>query len=96
MDIREGVTSPLAVNVVYHIPGEHLTPDFSGVRAGTFSKEHQELLVQVALPREPASDPDTEALALLRDAVRVAEVFARQKRITKNGLVELQEMLERL
>jgi hypothetical protein len=95
-NLREGVASPLAVNVVYHIPGEHLSPDFSGVRTGSFSRKTRKLLVQVALPPEPVSDPDAEALALLREAVDVAEGFARQEGIVENRLVELQELLERL
>jgi hypothetical protein len=95
-DVREGATSPLAVNVVYQIPGEVVSPEFTGVRSGPFSRESRELLVQVALPPEPAGDPDVEALALLHEAVNVAEEFACQEGLVKGQLIELQELLERL
>jgi hypothetical protein len=50
----------------------------------------------VALPPEPAGDPDVEALALLHEAVDVAEEFARQEGLVEGRLIELQELLERL
>lgn len=96
VNVREGVTSPLAVNVVYQIPGEHVSPDFTGVRSGRFSKKGPKLLVQVALPPEPIGDPDEEALALLLEAVNVAERLARQKGLVESRLVELRELLRRL
>jgi hypothetical protein len=96
VDARKGVTSPLAVNVVYQIPGEHVRPDFTGVRSGHFSRKNLQLLVQVALPPEPVGDPDVEVVALLREAVNVAEEFARQEGLAESGLVELQELVGRL
>ncbi len=95
-DVRAGVISPLAVNVVYQIPGEHVSPDFTGVRTGRFSKKNRELLIQVALPSEPSGDPYMEALALLCDAVNEAERFARQQGLVESRLVELHELLGRL
>jgi hypothetical protein len=95
-EAREGVVSPLAVNVIYQIPGELISPDFEGVRHGRFSRSDRELIIQIALPWEPAGDPDMEVLALLRAAVNVAEDFARQERLTENRLVELRELLARL
>ena len=52
---REGLQSPLCVNVVFHIDGEHLPPvDFEGVRTGRLSRKHMELMVQAAVPPEPS------------------------------------------
>lgn len=96
IDLREGVTSPLAVNVVYQIPGELVKPDFTGVRSGTFSRKNRQLLVQVALPTEPVGDADMEALTLLHEAVNVAEEFAQEEGLTGNRLVELRELLGHL
>ena len=93
---RGGVTSPLAVHVVYQIPGEHARPDFVGVRTGRFSRKDLRLLVQVALPPEPSADADAEALAMLREAVSLAEDFARKAGLIGGRLVELQELLARL
>jgi hypothetical protein len=95
-DVRKGVTSPLAVNVVYQIPGEFFSPDFTGVRSGHFSRKSRELIVQVALPPEPVGDPDGEAISLLHEAVNVAERFARLEGLAESGLTELQELLARL
>lgn len=93
---REGVTSPLAVNVVYQIPGEHLEPEFIGVRSGRFSRKDARLLVQVALPPEPSLEPDQEVRALLRDAIGLAEDFARQEGMIIGGLEELRGLLDRV
>ena len=75
MELREGVHSPLAVNVVYQIPGRFLAPEFEGVRTGRFSRKEARLLVQVALPAEVAADTSVEVRRLLRDAIETAEAF---------------------
>ncbi|WP_333680495.1 hypothetical protein [Dyella sp.] len=49
-------TSPLKLNVVFHIPGNMLKPEFSGVRTGSYFKKLAALMVQVALPEELAED----------------------------------------
>jgi hypothetical protein len=46
----EGVDSDINVNVEFHVPGNFLTPEFDGVRTGTFRKAGSLLKVQVALP----------------------------------------------
>jgi len=66
--VREGVDSPINVNVVFQVPGSILTPDFEGARAGTFSKNDSHLMVQVALPAAIPDDPD----AYLRDLIELA------------------------
>ncbi|KAF0206696.1 MAG: hypothetical protein FD171_2252 [Actinobacteria bacterium] len=63
--VREGVESPLNLNVVFHVPGSILKPEFSGVRTGSFRKRDCHLMVQVALPVET---PDDQA-RYLHDAV---------------------------
>lgn len=54
--VAKNVESPLILNIVFHIPGNMLKPEFSGVRTGTYSKKLAALMVQVALPEELAED----------------------------------------
>lgn len=54
---REGVDSPLNVNVVFHVEGRLLPPlGYEGVRTGTLSRKTMHLIVQAAVPSEPAQD----------------------------------------
>jgi hypothetical protein len=52
MDLK----TSLKLNVVFHIPGNMLKPEFIGVRTGTFSKKMSLLMVQVAIPEALAED----------------------------------------
>jgi hypothetical protein len=65
---RAGVDAPLSLNVVFHVPGNLLEPEFSGVRTGRFSRKEALLMVQVALPSETPPD----ALGYLREAAHEA------------------------
>jgi hypothetical protein len=96
MAVRKGIESPLAVNVVYQIPGQFLDPDFEGVRTGRFSRKEARLLVQVALPREPSSDTSAEVRRLLRDAIAAAEDFAQQEGMIGGQLSGLRELVDRI
>lgn len=77
---REGVKSGLNLNVEFQVPGNHLQPDFEGVRAGTFRKADSLLKVQVALPREAPVDPRTALLESLGAAVACADQWVTVKR----------------
>jgi len=96
MGVVEGTTSPLAVNVVYQIPGRYLEPEFEGVRSGTFSRKESFLVVQVALPMKPVANASDEVFAFLRDAVAVAEDFAYQEGMIEGELADVRELLDRL
>src|SRR5437870_4813754 len=69
VELREGVHSPLNLNIVYQIPGEVFHPDFVGVRTGRWSSHEQLLMVQVALPTESTDDMDSRVILLAREAV---------------------------
>lgn len=94
--IRDGVTSPLALNVIFQIPGTNLQPDFDGIRTGRCSRKEARLLVQVALPATPPADLDKEVLGLLREAILIGEEFARQEGMIEGQLTDLRKLLERL
>jgi hypothetical protein len=49
-EARAGVVSPVALNVVYHVPGPLLRPDFTGVRTGRSTRTPPGLMVQIAIP----------------------------------------------
>jgi len=67
-DARNGIDAPLNLNVVFHVPGNILKPEFVGVRTGRFSKSRALLMVQVAVPEEVPPDP----MAYLKTAIDAA------------------------
>lgn len=93
--VREGLVSPINVNVIVQVPGEILTPDFAGVRTGHFSKTSRLLIVQVALPREPPVDVDMDLKSWVVEAVDEAERWVRKRRPAE-GLPQLQELVHSL
>lgn len=71
----------VALNVIYQIPGEVMTPDFEGVRTGRYSKSKARLIVQVALPEEVPDDPERVVREYLDQAIGLAESFLLKKGI---------------
>ena len=91
---REGVRSPLSVNVVFHVEGRLLPPlEFEGVRTGTFSRKRMLLMVQAAVPTEPVDDRRGVLLALLSDAVTAAEALAARRKVA-SSLPEIREIID--
>src|SRR5262245_41896304 len=43
---------PVQINIVYHIPGSLMSPDFIGVRPAKFSRKDRKLMVQAAVEKE--------------------------------------------
>lgn len=80
-EAREGVSSPVNVNVVFHIPGNFLKPEFEGTRTGSYRKADSLLMVQVAVPESPVADYYGWALDALRKAVGTAEDWARRRKV---------------
>lgn len=78
---RVGVDSTLSINVVFHVAGNILQPDFEGVRTGTFRKVDSLLVVQVALPEGAPPLPRQALLALLDRAVVVAQGWSVRRRV---------------
>lgn len=85
MALRQGVASPMNVNVVFHVEGHLLPPvDFEGVRTGRFSRRSAHLMVQAAVPRDAVADRRAVLLGLLRAATAEAAAFARQRGIASD------------
>lgn len=93
-ELRSDVSSPLAVNVVFQIPGSNLSPEFEGLRSGLFSRKEQKLMVQVALPPLAPASADEEVRSFLRAAVLLAEDFAQQEALIEGELEELRGLVE--
>lgn len=91
-ELREGATSPLALNVVFHVAGEVSSPDFVGVRTGRFDRKASELLVQTAVPDEVPQDRDALLLDLIDEAIEKATEFALRKKLTEAPLAELRRL----
>lgn len=89
---RKGVISPLNVNVVFHVPGNLMKPDFEGVRTGSFSKKTSLLQVQIALPETPPADIDADLKARVNEALNEAERWAQKKKIASD-LTQLRRLV---
>jgi len=74
-----------SLDVVFHVPGSLIAPDYDGVRTGTLSRKRRLLQVQVAVPRDLDDRDEVVEIArslvlLLRNAVRIARpVFDRAR-----------------
>jgi|APMI01.1.fsa_nt_gi hypothetical protein len=95
MAAREGVVSPLRVNVVFHIDGRLVPNEFAGVRTGRFNKRDSHLLVQAAVPAGEAPDRYEVLVNLLSEAIGEAESFARSKGIAED-LASIRAVVESL
>ena len=92
---REGVVTALSVNVVVHVPGEYLSPDYSGLRTGTFSRKTSDLMIQVALGEEVPDDPLVAIESYLHQAIDLALEFARDEAFEVGDLSELHDIVNR-
>jgi hypothetical protein len=91
--LRQGVQSPLNVNVVFQVPGEVVSVDFSGVRTGRYSPKDRLLLVQAAVPSdESTSDTRPVLLSLIQAAIEEAEAFAQRRAIADEPLEALRSL----
>ena len=79
--IREQFDSDLNINVEFHVPGHLTSPDFEGIRTGTYRKADRLLKIQVALPVDPPDDPYAYGVQAMREAVDVAEAWSRRRRV---------------
>lgn len=71
---------PVKLNIVYHLPGSIMPPDFIGVRPAKFSGKDKRLMVQAAVENEMASVRDRdEILAYIIDVADEAIGIAKTK-----------------
>jgi hypothetical protein len=75
------IEAPLNLNVVFHIPGNMLKPEFDGIRTGSFSKARALLMVQVALPEAAPADAMGYLKSIVYDAIDDAEKWSLRRRV---------------
>ena len=83
-EVRQGMPEPdhpLNVNVVFHIEGGLVQPDFRGVRSGSYSKRTKHLMIQAAIEHDVTVDKRQKVVDLFKESIREAEKYARKKRI---------------
>jgi hypothetical protein len=72
------------VDVIFHIAGPLLAPDYEGIRTGRFSKVKNLMVIQVAVPRELENESEEEILRSLKrymlDAAELAQVTVAKKK----------------
>lgn len=90
-----GLSTPIRVNVVYHVDGRVVPNEFEGVRTGRFKKAKSLLVVQAAVPANIPDEPERLLLELLEESVVAAESFARQKRLA-DGLPALRALVRQV
>jgi hypothetical protein len=95
IEARAGLITPLNLNVVFHVPGNLVKPDYTGERTGRFSKKEMLLMVQVALPEEPPTDVDADLRRRLVAAVDEAQRWAIKRGIA-DSLTSLRDFASSL
>jgi hypothetical protein len=93
--LREDVTSPVRLSVVFHVDGRLVPNQFEGVRIGRFDRRNDRLTVQVAVSRSSSEAKREQLVALLFDAIDTAESYAIRKRST-NELLEIRTLASQL
>jgi hypothetical protein len=78
---RDGLCAPLNLNVVFHIPGHILQPEFKGVRTGSYSRARSLLMVQVTLPEQPPDEPLDHLTHAVLLAIDEAGHWAERRRV---------------
>jgi hypothetical protein len=93
--IAKGMDAPLKLNVVFHIPGNLLKPDYDGMRTGRYSKSEAALMIQIALPEEVPQDPAGYIKEATSAAIEEATRWAARRRVQIDALM-LHGILEKI
>ncbi|MHA7271468.1 hypothetical protein [Arthrobacter sp. HLT1-20] len=92
---RQDITSPLRVNVVFHVDGKLAPNEFVGIRTGSFSKKRSMLMIQVAITLDQVDDIPKYLRRLLEASIVESEIFARKRKLA-DGLPELLTLVKDL
>jgi hypothetical protein len=94
-ELSVGLSTPVRVNVVYHVNGRILPNEFEGLRTGRFDKPNALLVVQAAVPARMPDQPQKLLLELLEAAIVAAEAFAKRKNLA-DDLSDLRGLVDRV
>jgi hypothetical protein len=75
--------SAASVNIVFHVPGSIVKPDYSGIRTGKFSAKLKKLMIQVPVPEIMLESPELEPFfhKSIIEAIAMAGKFFAKKKI---------------
>lgn len=78
-----GISSEGGLDIVYHVPGSMVHPEFEGLRTAKFSKKEKMLMVQIAVPTVFENERHLEKFLVeaLREAIYLAKPIFRSARI---------------
>jgi hypothetical protein len=94
-ELSIGVSTPVRVNVVYHVDGRIAPNEFEGVRTGRFNRATGSVVVQAALPALMPDQPQKLLSQMLAAAIAEAEAFARRGKLA-DDLGALRALVERV
>ena len=75
-----GVDVSPRLDIVFHISGHMLRPDYHGVRTGSYSKKMDLLMIQVALPEDAAEDAYGFLKEMIFQCISEASAWAVRKK----------------
>ena len=73
--------SDFRINFEFQVPGHIVSPEFHGVRTGTYRKADRHLKVQIAVPNDPPADPYAYCVYAIGDAVDAAVAWSVRRRV---------------
>ena len=95
----DGIASEGGLDIVYHVPGSIMEPEFEGLRTGKFSKKEKMLMVQIAVPTLFENERHLEDFLVeaLREAVHLAKPIFKSAKIpfSQDEFLRLVDALER-
>ena len=84
IEIRGSDEVPLNLNIVFHVGGKYLNPEFAGVRTGRYFRMESVLVVQVAIDGPVPDDPTVHLKAMAGKALDAAEQWASRRKVPAN------------
>jgi hypothetical protein len=93
------IASEGGLDIVYHVPGSMMQPEFEGLRTGKFSKKEKMLMVQISVPTLFESEQHLERFLVeaLREAIQLAKPIFKSTKIpfSKEEYLQLADSLEK-
>ena len=88
-----------SIDLVFHVAGSVVKPQYTGMRTGRFSRKEQTLMVQVSVPTEQVANPQPLPFILssIREAVSISKPLFRKAEIPfpEESFLELADRINR-
>ena len=71
------------INIVFHVPGSVVKPDYSGIRTGRFSVKEKTLMIQVSVPENVMDSPELDSFfqKSMIEAIHLAKGYFEKKKL---------------